>query len=269
MELMKLSKVQINRYSRQIILSEIGGEGQKKLIDSRVLVIGSGGLGSSCLIYLAAAGIGNIGIVDFDKVELNNLQRQIIHSENYVNKSKVESAKDRITELNSDVEVITYNTKLTQKNALDIISNYDIVADCTDNFPSRYLINDACVLTNRPFVHAAILQFYGQAMTIIPNKSACYRCLLPVPPPPDAILSCEQAGVIGTVVGIMGIIQANEIIKFILNIGELLTGKLLLLDTLDLSFEKIVLKKNPKCPICGKHPTITDLTNNQEFYCSK
>ena len=190
---MKLSKEQINRYSRQIILSEIGGEGQKKLLDSKVLIIGLGGLGSSCAIYLVAAGIGNIGIVDFDKVGLNNLQRQIIHSESYVNKPKVESAKVRIKELNSDVKVTTYNTKLSQNNILDIISNYDIVADCTDNFLSRYLINDACVLTNKTFTHAAILQFYGQAMTIIPYKSACYRCLLPVPPPPDAILSCEQA----------------------------------------------------------------------------
>ena len=266
---MKLSKEQIDRYSRQIILSEIGGEGQKKILDSKVLIIGLGGLGSSCAIYLAAAGIGNIGIVDYDKVGLNNLQRQIIHSESYVNKLKVESAKDRIKELNSEVEVIIYNTKLTPENALDIISNYDIVADCTDNFPSRYLINDACVLTNKPFAHAAILQFYGQAMTIIPDKSACYRCFLPDPPSPDSISSCEQTGVIGTVVGIMGIIQANEIIKYILDIGELLSGKLLIFDSLDSSFEKIIIKKNPKCPVCGKYPTITDLINNQEFYCGK
>lgn len=266
---MKLSKKQVNRYARQIILSEIGGEGQKKLLDSRVLIVGVGGLGSSCAIYLAAAGIGNIGIVDFDKVELNNFQRQIIHSESYVNKPKVESAKNRIKELNNDVEVITYNIKLTPENALDIISNYDIVADCTDNFPSRYLVNDACVLTNKPFVHAAILQFYGQAITILPDKSACYRCFLPDPPPPDSISSCEEAGVIGTVVGIMGIIQANEIIKYILDIGELLSGKLLIFDSLDSSFEKILIKKNPKCAICGKHRTITDLTKNQEFYCSR
>lgn len=265
---MKLSKEQINRYSRQIILSEIGGEGQKKLIDSKVLIVGLGGLGSSCAIYLAAAGIGNIGIVDFDKVELNNLQRQVIHSESYVNKSKVESAKDRIKNLNSGVEVIAFDTKLTPENALEIISNYDMVADCTDNFQTRYLINDACLLANKPFAHAAILQFYGQAMTIIPYKSACYRCLLSDPPPLDAVLSCEQAGVIGTIVGIMGIIEANEIIKYILNIGKLLTDKLLLLDALDLSFEEIIVEKNPKCPICGRHQTITDLTHNKEFYCN-
>ena len=266
---MKLSKEQIDRYSRQIILTEIGGEGQKKLLDSRVLIVGVGGLGSSCAIYLAAAGIGNIGIVDFDKVVLNNLQRQIIHSERYVNKLKVESARDRIKKLNSDVKVTTYDIKLTSENALDIISNYDIVADCTDNFPSRYLVNDACMLSNKPFAHAAILQFYGQAMTIIPYKSACYRCLFPEMLAQDEILSCEQAGVIGTVVGIMGIIQANEIIKYILDIGELLSGKLLLVDVLRLDFEKIIIKKNPKCPICGRHRTITDLTNNQEFYCNK
>jgi molybdopterin/thiamine biosynthesis adenylyltransferase len=266
---MKLSREQVNRYARQIILSEIGVIGQKKLLDSKVLIIGLGGLGSSCAIYLAAAGIGNIGIVDFDKVGLNNLQRQIIHSESYVNKPKVESARNRIKELNSYVKVTTYDIKLTSDNALDIISNYDIVADCTDNFPSRYLVNDACILANKPFAHAAILQFYGQAITILPNKSACYRCFLPDPPSPDSISSCEEAGVIGTVVGIMGIIQANEIIKYILGIGELLNGKLLIFDSLDSSFEKILIKKNSKCEICGKHPTITDLTKNQEFYCNK
>lgn len=266
---MKLSKEQVNRYSRQIILSEIGGNGQKKLIDSRVMIIGLGGLGSACVIYLAAAGIGNIGIVDFDNVELNNLQRQIIHTENYINKSKVESALDRINKLNSEVKVTVHNTKFTPENAMDLISNYDIVADCTDNFLSHYLINDTCILTNKPFVHAAVLQFYGQAITVIPKKYACYRCLLPIPPPIESAQSCEQAGVIGTIVGMMGIIQANEIIKYILGSGELLTGKMLLFDALDSSFEKINIKKNPKCSICGKHPTIIDLSKNEEFYCSK
>lgn len=266
---MKLSKEQVNRYSRQIILSEIGGEGQKKLIDSKVIVVGLGGLGSACAIYLAAAGIGKIGIVDFDEVGLNNLQRQVIHSENFVDKPKVDSAKDRIKNLNNDVEVVTFNTKLTPENTLEIISNYDMVADCTDNFPTRYLINDACLLTNKPFAHAAVFQFYGQAMTIIPYKSACYRCLLPEMPAQDEALSCEQAGIIGTIVGLMGIIQANEILKYILDIGELLSGKLLLVDALQLDFEKIIIKKNLKCPICGRYRTITDLTNNQEFYCNK
>ena len=266
---MKLSKEQVDRYSRQIILPEIGGNGQKKLLDSKVLIVGMGGLGSSCAIYLAAAGIGNIGIVDFDNIRLNNLQRQIIHSERYLNKPKVESARDRIKELNTDIEVVTYNTKIAPENALDIIKNYDIVADCTDNFPSRYLINDACVLSNKPFAHAAILQFYGQALTILPYKSACYRCFLPDPPPQDLVSNCEQVGVMGAVVGIMGIIQANEIIKYILNIGKLLNGKLLIFDSLDSSFEKFLIKSDPKCPICGKHRMITDLTKNQEFYCSK
>ena len=171
--------------------------------------------------------------------------------------------------LNNDVEVVTFNTKLTPENTLEIISNYDMVADCTDNFPTRYLINDACLLTNKPFAHAAVFQFYGQAMTIIPYKSACYRCLLPEMPAQDEALSCEQAGIIGTIVGLMGIIQANEILKYILDIGELLSGKLLLVDALQLDFEKIIIKKNLKCPICGRYRTITDLTNNQEFYCNK
>lgn len=266
---MQLSKEQINRYSRQIILSEIGGEGQKKLLDSKVLVIGSGGLGSSCLTYISAAGVGNIGIIDFDKVGLENLQRQIIHSESYLDKPKVESAKNRINQINSDVKVTTYYTKFTPENALDIIQNYDIIADCTDNFPSRYLINDACFILKKPFVHAAAIQFYGQIMTILPGKSACYRCLLPDPPPENFLPSCEEIGVIGTIAGVIGVLQANEIIKYILNTGSLISGKLLIVDLLISNFEEISIKKNPECKICGNHATITDLTNNQEFYCRR
>jgi len=266
---MQLSKEQINRYSRQIILSEIGGEGQKKLLDLKVLVVGSGGLGSSCLTYISAAGVGNIGIIDFDKVGLENLQRQIIHSESYVGKSKVGSAKNRIGQINSDVRVTTYNTKLTPENALDIIQKYDIIADCTDNIPSRYLINDTCFILKKPFVHAAAIQFYGQIMTILPGKSACYRCLLPDPPPEDSLQSCEDAGVIGTVVGVTGVLQANEIIKYILNAGSLLSGKLLIIDLLNSCFEEISIDKNPECKLCGNNPIITDLTNNREFYCRR
>lgn len=262
---MQLSKEQINRYSRQIILSEIGGEGQKKLLDSKVLVVGSGGLGSSCLTYISAAGVGNIGIIDFDKVGLENLQRQIIHSESYVGKSKVESAKNRIDQINSDVKVTTFNSKLTPENALDIIQKYDIIADCTDNIASRYLINDACFILKIPFVHAAAIQFYGQIMTILPGKSACYRCLLPEPPPEDFLPSCEEAGVIGTIVGVIGVLQANEIIKYVLNTGSLLSGKLLIIDLLSSSFEEISIDKNPECKLCGNHATITDLTNNRNF----
>jgi molybdopterin/thiamine biosynthesis adenylyltransferase len=266
---MKLNQSQINRYSRQTIMPEIGKNGQKKLLGSRVLVIGAGGLGSSCLTYLTAAGIGNIGIIDFDKVAIENLHRQIIHSENTVGQLKVESAKKRILEINSDVKVIAYNTKLTPDNAPDMISGYDIVADCTDNIPSRYLINDACFLLNKPFVHAAVIQFYGQLMTILPDKSACYRCLMPEPPPRNVVPGCKEAGVIGTVVGITGVLQANEIIKFILGAGSLLSGKLLIIDLLNSSFEKIPVEKNPDCKLCGNNPTITDLVNNQEFYSQR
>lgn len=248
---MELSKEQADRYARQIILSEIGEEGQKRLIYAKVLIIGLGGLGSSCAIYLAAAGVGNLGILDFDKVGLNNLHRQVIHSEKYINHPKTESAKDRISQINSDVKVIDYSMKLTPENAVDLISNYDIVADCTDNFPSRYLVNDACVIASRPFVHAAVFQFFGQAMTIIPGISACYRCFLPQSPPPEVIPKREQSGIIGTVAGLLGIIQANEILKYILDAGELLTGKLLMFDALDCSFEKIDVKKNPDCAVCG------------------
>jgi len=266
---MQLSKDQINRYSRQIILPEIGGEGQKKLLDSRVLVIGAGGLGSSCLTYISAAGIGNIGIIDFDKVGLENLQRQIIHSESYVGKLKVESAKNRIGHINSDVKVTTYDMKLTPENALDIMQNYDIIADCTDNIPSRYLINDACFILKKPFIHAAAIQFYGQIMAILPGRSACYRCLLPEPPPEEHIPSCEEAGVIGTIVGVIGVLQANEIIKYILNTAGLLSGKLLIVELLNYSFEEVSIDKNPECKLCGNHPTVTDLADNREFYCRR
>jgi len=265
---MELSKEQADRYTRQIILSEIGEEGQKRLIYAKVLIIGLGGLGSSCAIYLAAAGVGNLGILDFDKVGLNNLHRQVIHSEKYINHPKTESAKDRISQINSDVKVIDYSMKLTPENAVDLISNYDIIADCTDNFPSRYLVNDACVIASRPFVHAAVFQFFGQAMTIIPGISACYRCFLPQSPPPEVMPKREQSGIIGTVAGLLGIIQANEILKYILDAGELLTGKLLMFDALDCSFEKIDVNKNPDCAVCGNSPAIKDLVENSGFYFS-
>ena len=265
---MDLNKEQTERYTRQIIMPEIGLEGQKKLLTARVLVIGLGGLGSSCATYLAAAGIGNLGILDFDKVGLSNLHRQVIHSEKYINHPKTESAKDRISQVNSNVKVIDYSMKLSPENAVDLISGYDIIADCTDNFPSRYLVNDACIIAGRPFAHAAVSQFFGQAMTIIPGKSACYRCLLPQPPPPQAVPTPEQSGIIGTIAGLMGIIQANEIIKHILGAGELLAGKLLMFDALDSSFEKINIKKNPDCAVCGNLPAIKNLTENPGFYFS-
>jgi adenylyltransferase/sulfurtransferase len=263
---MDLSKEQTERYARQTILPEIGQDGQKKLSAARVLVIGLGGLGSSCSIYLAAAGIGNLGILDFDKVGLSNLHRQVIHSEKYLNHPKTESAKDRINQVNSDVRVTDYSMKLTIENAVELISGYDIIADCTDNFPSRYLVNDACIIAGRPFVHAAVSQFFGQAMTILPCISACYRCLLPEPPKAEAMLSPEQSGIVGTIAGLMGIIQANEIIKYILGAGEILTGKLLMFDALDSSFEKIDIKKNPDCAACSSSVGMENLSENSGFY---
>jgi molybdopterin-synthase adenylyltransferase len=266
---MDLSAQQTGRYARQIILSEIGPEGQKKLINARALVIGLGGLGSSCAIYLAAAGVGNLGILDFDKVGLDNLHRQIIHSEKYINNPKTESAKNRISQTNSDVKIIDYDMRLTPENAVDLISKYDIISDCTDNLRSRYMVNDACIIAGRPYVHAAVFQFFGQAMTILPGKSACYRCLLPEPPSQEVMPVPEKSGIIGTVAGLMGIIQANEIIKYILGAGELLTGKLLMFDALENSFEKIDIKKNPYCAVCSNSPSIKDLAKNPEHYSSE
>jgi molybdopterin-synthase adenylyltransferase len=218
---MELSKKQIERYARQIILPDIGGRGQKKLLQAKVLVIGAGGLGSSCVTYLSAAGIGTIGILDFDIVRSEDLQRQIIHSEGHIGMLKVNSAKRRINEINSDVTVRTYPLKLVHANAAAVIPEYDIIADCTDNLEARYLINDTCLLLDKPFVHAAILQFYGQAMTVLPGNTACYRCLVPEGSS-EFVESCEEAGVIGTIAGVMGTIQANEIIRWILDIGALM-----------------------------------------------
>lgn len=264
---MKLREDQIERYSRQIILPNIGGKGQEKLLNAKVLIIGAGGLGSPCALYLASAGIGKIGIADSDKVELNNLQRQILHSTSSIGKTKVESAKERMTGINSDVEVVAYNFRLTSENILDIIRGYDIIVDGSDNFPTRYLVNDACVLSGRPLSHGGIFKFDGQAMTILPHKSACYRCLFPEPPPPGFVPSCQEAGILGAVAGIIGTIQANEVLKYILEIGNLLAGKLLVFNALDSSFRQVKVPKDPKCPICGENPTLTKLIDYEEF-CS-
>ncbi len=264
---MKLREDQIERYSRQIILPNIGGKGQEKLLNAKVLIIGAGGLGSPCALYLASAGIGTIGIVDSDKVEINNLQRQILHSNKNVGKAKVESAKERMVGINPDVKVITYNLRLTSENILDIIQDYDIIVDGSDNFPTRYLINDACVLSGRPLSHGGIFRFDGQAITILPHKSACYRCLFPEPPPPGLVPSCQEAGILGAVAGIIGTVQANEVLKYILEIGNLLTGKLLVFNALDSSFRQVKVPKDPKCPVCGENPTVTKLIDYEQF-CS-
>jgi adenylyltransferase/sulfurtransferase len=262
---MKLRDDQIERYSRQIILPNVGGKGQEKLLNAKVLIIGAGGLGSPAALYLASAGVGRIGIVDSDKVELNNLQRQILHSTKDVGRAKVESARDRINAINEDVKVITYHLRLTSENILEIIKDYDIVVDGSDNFPTRYLVNDACVLSKKPLSHGGIFRFDGQAITIIPGEGACYRCLFPEPPPPGLVPSCQEAGILGVVAGIIGTIQANEVLKYILGIGNLLTGKLLVFNALDSSFRQVRVPKDPKCPVCGESPTLTKLIDYEQF----
>lgn len=263
--MLKLTGEQIERYSRQIILSEIGGKGQEKLLKSKVLVIGCGGLGSPCAYYLAAAGVGKIGLVDSDKVELNNLQRQILHSTKNVGIPKVESAKEKLSALNPDVKIVTHNLRITSKNILDIIENYDIIVDGTDNFPTRYLVNDACVLSDKPLMHAGILRFDGQATTIVPHEGPCYRCLFKEPPSPGVVPSCREAGVLGVVAGILGLVQATEALKYILHCGELLVGKLLIFNALDMGFRTLNIKKDKNCPVCGSNPSIKKLIDYEEF----
>ncbi len=262
---MSLREDQIERYSRQIILPNIGGKGQEKLLNGKVLVIGAGGLGSPCALYLASAGVGRIGIVDSDVVEVNNLQRQIIHSTANVGKPKAESAKERMNAINPDVEVIPYKLRVTSKNILDIIKDYDIIVDGSDNFPTRYLVNDACVLSKKPLSHGGIFRYDGQVMTIIPGQGACYRCLFPEPPPPGLVPSCQEAGILGAVAGVIGTIQANEVLKYILNMGNLLSGKLLVFNALDSSFRQVKVPRDPKCPVCGEKPTVTKLIDYEEF----
>lgn len=256
---------QIERYSRQIILPEIGGVGQKKLLNAKVLIIGCGGLGSPCAYYLAAAGVGHIGLVDSDKVELNNLQRQILHFTKDVGKPKVESAKEKLAALNPEIQITTYELRLTSKNIFDVIKDYDFIVDGSDNFPTRYLVNDACVLLNKPFSHAGILRFDGQATTIIPRKGPCYRCIFPDPPPPGMVPSCQEAGILGVVAGVLGLIQATEVLKYILGKNELLVGKLLVFNALEMNFRKLNIQRNVNCPVCGNNPTIKELIDYEQF----
>ena len=264
---MNLSEEQIERYSRQIILPHVGGKGQEKILGAKVLVVGTGGLGAPCAFYLAAAGVGTIGLVDSDKVELNNLQRQIIHTTADLGMLKAESGRKRISGLNPGVKVITHNLRLTSENILGIIKDYDIVVDGTDNFPTRFLINDACVMNEKPLVHAGIFRFDGQIMTIMPKTGPCYRCLFPEPPPPGAVPSCQEGGILGAVAGVLGVMQANEVLKFILGIGELLVGRLLIFDALTSNFRTVKVPKDKDCSVCSEHPTITKLIDYEEF-CS-
>jgi len=262
----ELSNEEISRYSRHLILPEVGMAGQKKLKGTSVLCIGTGGLGSPIAMYLAAAGIGKIGIVDFDVVDYSNLQRQIIHGTADVDRPKVQSGKETLNSINPEVEVVIHETMLTSENALDIIEPYDIVVDGTDNFPTRYLTNDACVLLKKPNVYGSIFRFEGQASVFAPGLGGpCYRCLYPEPPPPGMVPSCAEGGVLGVLPGIIGCIQATEIIKLALGKGEPLINRLMLYSALDMSFRELKLRRDPKCPICGENPTITELIDYQEF----
>ena len=262
----ELSNEEIGRYSRHLILPEVGMAGQKKLKGTSVLCIGTGGLGSPIAMYLAAAGIGKIGIVDFDLVDYSNLQRQIIHGTDDVDRPKVQSGKETLNSINPEVEVVIHETMLTSENALEIIEPYDIVVDGTDNFPTRYLTNDACVLLKKPNVYGSIFRFEGQASVFAPELGGpCYRCLYPEPPPPGMVPSCAEGGVLGVLPGIIGCIQATEIIKLALGKGEPLINRLMLYSALDMKFRELKLRRDPKCPICSDNPTITELIDYQEF----
>jgi sulfur-carrier protein adenylyltransferase/sulfurtransferase len=264
-ETVTLTNDEILRYSRHLIMPEVGMEGQLKLKAARVLCIGAGGLGSPLALYLAAAGVGTMGIVDFDVVDFTNLQRQIIHSTADVGRKKLDSAADKLRAINPYVNLRTFETRLSSENALDLFREFDIIADGTDNFPTRYLVNDACVLTGKPNVYGSIFRFEGQASVFATEEGPCYRCLYPEPPPPGLVPSCAEGGVLGILPGLVGVMQATEAIKLILGKGEPLIGRLLLVDALGMKFRELKLRKNPDCPACGKHPTITKLIDYNEF----
>ena len=263
---MELNNDEIRRYSRHLILPEVGLAGQKKIKAASVLCIGAGGLGSPIAMYLAAAGIGKIGIVDFDTVDFSNLQRQILHTDADVGRSKAESAKETIRGINPHCEVVIHNTRITSENALDLIRPYDIVVDGTDNFPTRYLTNDACVILKKPNVYGSIFRFEGQASVFAPHLGGpCYRCLYPEPPPPGMVPSCAEGGVLGVLPGIIGCIQATEILKLAIGKGTSLVGRLVLFNALDMKFRELKLRRDPACPVCGEHPTIKELIDYEVF----
>ena len=263
--MIKFTPEQIRRYSRHITLPEVGGKGQSTLLESKALLVGAGGLGSPAALYLAAAGVGQIGVVDFDVVDDSNLQRQIIHRTQDVGRLKVESARDALRSLNPDVGVVGYNARLSSDNILEIIDGYDVIVDGCDNFPTRYLINDACVMKNIPNVHGSIFRFEGQVTVFKPFEGPCYRCLYPAPPPPGSVPSCQEGGVLGVLPGIVGSLQAAEAIKLLLGIGDPLVGRLLLFDALATEFHVVRLRKDPGCPMCGKNRTIFDLIDYEQF----
>lgn len=262
---MMLSKEEIKRYSRHLIMPEVGIEGQRKLKNASVLCVGTGGLGSPLALYLAAAGVGRIGLVDSDVVDFSNLQRQVLHHTSDVGRPKIVSASEKLRDLNPEIEIVTHDTFLTADNALEICAQYDIIADGTDNFQTRYLTNDACVLLGKPNVHASIFRFEGQASVFYAKEGPCYRCLYPEPPPPGEIPSCAEGGVLGILPGLLGIIQATEVIKLIIGIGTPLIGRLMMFDALDMSMRELQIDKNPHCPICSAAPTIDGLVDYDVF----
>jgi adenylyltransferase/sulfurtransferase len=261
----ELTTDDLSRYSRHLILPEVGMEGQRRLKAAKVLCVGTGGLGSPLAFYLAAAGIGTLGLVDFDVVDASNLQRQIIHSTKDIGRKKLDSAAEKLTALNPALNVVKHETMLTSANALEILKDYDIVADGTDNFPTRYLVNDACVLLGKPNAYGSIFRFEGQASVFATKEGPCYRCLYPEPPPPGLVPSCAEGGVLGILPGLVGVIQATEVIKLILGKGNPLIGRLLLVDALGMRFRELKLRKNPECPVCGDNPTVKELIDYEHF----
>jgi thiazole biosynthesis adenylyltransferase ThiF len=265
---MAFSNEQLERYARHIILKEIGVKGQKKLLNGKVLIIGAGGLGAPAAMYLAAAGVGTIGIVDADEVDLSNLQRQIIHATADVGKPKVISAQETMEAMNPDVKVIALQEFVSSENIMDLIADYDFIIDGTDNFPAKFLINDACVMAKKPFSHAGIIRFKGQLMTYVPGQGPCYRCVFRDPPPKNAVPTCKEAGVVGAMGGVIGSLQAMEAIKYLTGVGELLTGRLMTFDAIKMEFRTIKLPAHVKnCPVCGENPTITELIDYEQAEC--
>jgi molybdopterin/thiamine biosynthesis adenylyltransferase/rhodanese-related sulfurtransferase len=264
-ELPELTTDDLQRYSRHLLLPEVGEEGQRRLKAARVLCVGAGGLGSPLALYLAAAGVGTLGLVDCDVVDVSNLQRQIIHSTRDIGRKKLDSAEEKLKALNPALNVVKHETMLSSANALDILKDYDVIADGTDNFPTRYLVNDACVLLGKPNAYGSIFRFEGQASVFAAKDGPCYRCLYPEPPPPGLVPSCAEGGVLGILPGLLGVIQATETIKLILGKGEPLVGRLLLVDALNMRFRELKLRKNPECPVCGPNPTVTKLIDYEQF----
>ncbi|SVB04424.1 uncharacterized protein METZ01_LOCUS157278 [marine metagenome] len=259
-----LTPEQVQRYSRHIIMDQVGSQGQRKLLESKVLIVGAGGLGSPSAVYLTLAGVGTVGIVDFDVVDISNLQRQILHQHADIGRPKVESAKGTIKAYNPDTIVQIHETPLTSENAMEIIGQYDVIINGVDNFPTRYLVNDAAYMLNKPLVDGSILMFDGQATVYLPGQG-CYRCLFPTPPPPGAVPNCSEAGVLGAMTGLVGSIQATETLKLLLGIGESLVSRLLLIDALSMDFRTVKIRQNPKCPLCGAEPTVTELIDYEQF----